>query len=138
MSVEGASNWRMWVEILLLLLLLGVIIYRWITKSFDKWEKIGLPHDKPRFPNGTHNLMDGKKSVHTFAFEDYNKFKIEQGVKVHGWFVLGKPALSINDPDLIKQITVKDFNHFMDRNEANIGRNFKLGGKLDKVRHCTD
>ena len=62
--------------------------------------------------------------------------------------LFGKPALSINDVDIIKQIQVlfkicqsfkmysfqvKDFNHFVDRNEANFGKSFDKGGKLDKV-----
>ena len=127
----------MWSELLLLVLLLGVLLYRWITKSFDKWEKIGLTHDKPKFPYGTHNIIDGKKSLNSFASEDYKKFKIDQGLKVHGWFLMGKPALSINDPELLKQIQVKDFNHFVDRMEANLGRLFQRGGKVEKVRYFT-
>ena len=42
--------------------------------------------------------------MNEFTTEDYKKFKQEQGHKIHGWFLFGKPALSINDVDLIKQI----------------------------------
>ena len=48
----------------------------------------------------------GKKHMNEFTTEDYKKFKQEQGHKIHGWFLFGKPALSINDVDLIKQIQV--------------------------------
>ena len=44
--------------------------------------------------------------MNEFTTEDYKKFKQEQGHKIHGWFLFGKPALSINDVDLIKQIQV--------------------------------
>ena len=44
--------------------------------------------------------------MNEFTTEDYKKFKQEKGLKVHGWFLFGKPALSINDVDLIKQIQV--------------------------------
>ena len=36
-------------------------INRWIAKSFDKWERLGIPHDKPTFPYGSHNFLDGKR-----------------------------------------------------------------------------
>jgi len=123
----------MWVEILLFFVLLGVLLYRWITKSFDKWEKMGLPYVAGTFPYGSHNILDGSKHLHEFAEEDYNKYKIDQKQKVHGWFLFGKPTLSINDVELIKQIQVKDFNHFVDRNEYNMSQSFLHGGDLDKL-----
>ena len=58
---------------------------------------------------------------------------MEQGHRVHGWFLLGKPALSINDPELLKQIQVKDFNHFVDRMEVNMAKSYLKGGESDKV-----
>ena len=33
----------------------------------------------------------------------------------------------------INSCQVKDFNHFVDRNEANFGKSFDKGAKLDKV-----
>ena len=120
-------------ELVLLVVLLGGLLYRWITKSFDKWQKEGVPHDKPSFPNGTHSFLSGKKHLNDFALEDYKKFKMEQGHRVHGWFLMGKPALSINDPELLKQIQVKDFNHFVDRMEVNMAKSFLKGGESDKV-----
>ena len=44
--------------------------------------------------------------MNEFTTEDYKKFKQEKNLKVHGWFLFGKPALSINDVDIIKQIQV--------------------------------
>jgi len=123
----------MLIEILLFFVFLGVLLYRWITKSFDKWEKIGLAHDKPSFPYGTHNFLSGYKHLSDFAHEDYKKYKIEKNLKVHGWFLMGKPCLSINDVELIKQIQVKDFNHFVDRNESNSAKAFMGGGDLDRL-----
>jgi hypothetical protein len=113
------------------LLLLAGILYRWITKSFDKWEKLGIAHDKPHFPYGTHNTTE--TNLATCAHDDYKKFKLGQNLKVHGWFMFGKPALSINDVETLKQLQVKDFNHFVDRNEYNMARLFTKGGKMDKV-----
>jgi len=121
------------IEVILLVVLVGALLYRWITKSFDKWERLGIVHEKPAFPYGTHNFLDGKKHMNEFTTEDYKKYKQEQKLKVHGWFLLGKPVLSINDVDIIKQIQVKDFNSFVDRNEANFARSFNRGAKLDRL-----
>ena len=44
--------------------------------------------------------------MNEFTTEDYKKFKQEKNLKVHGWFMFGKPALSINDVDIIKQVQV--------------------------------
>ena len=116
------------------MLLLAGIVYRWITKSFDKWQELGIPHDKPSFPYGTHKaLVTIETNISECCYDDYKKFKLGQNMKVHGWFVSGKPALSINDVETLKLLQVKDFNHFVDRNEANMSRIMSKGGKLDQV-----
>ena len=53
---------------------------------------------------------------------------------VYGWFLMGKPVLGINNLDLVKNILVKDFNNFVDRNSVVVQEAFKSGGDLDKVR----
>jgi hypothetical protein len=93
-----------------------------------------IPHDKPSFPYRTHSaLVTLEKHLIDVCYDDYKKFKLGQNLKVHGWFMFGKPALSINDVETLKQLQVKDFNHFVDRNEANLSRLLNHGGKLDKV-----
>jgi hypothetical protein len=52
---------------------------------------------------------------------------------VFGWFMLGKPVLGVNNLQLIKDIFVKDFNHFVDRNPADFMQAFQSGGDLDKA-----
>jgi cytochrome P450 family 9 len=42
----------------------------------------------------------------------YNKFK---GHKYGGVYQLMNPVLLLRDPELIKMVTVKDFEHFLDR-----------------------
>ena len=120
------------------MLIIFITLYKWITKSFDKWEKAGIPHDKPTFPYGTHNIFNRSKNTADYNHEDYIKYKIEGKQKVHGWFITGKPTLSINDVEILKNMEVKDFNHFVDRNEANFGKSFDKGGKLDKVFSLID
>ena len=50
--------------------------------------------------------------MNEFTTEDYKKYKQGQKLKVHGWFLLGKPVLSINDVDIIKQIQVNNTQNY--------------------------
>ena len=92
-----------------------------------------MPHDKPSFPFGTHPFLSEERHLAEYVHDDYKKFKMEQNQKVHGWFLFGKPAVSINDVELLKQVQVKAFDHFVDRNESNTSRALGTGGKLDRV-----
>ena len=57
----------------------------------------------------------------------YHQFPDE---KVVGIYTLHQPVMVVNDPDMARQILVKDFNHFVDRDtEENMSRAFP--GKLD-------
>jgi hypothetical protein len=44
-------------------------------------------------------------------------YKKTEGHKVYGVYFLGMPALTIRDPDLVRRVLVKDFEHFVDRQE---------------------
>ena len=44
-------------------------------------------------------------------------YKKANGHKVYGLYLLGIPVYSIADPDLVRRILVKDFDHFVDRQE---------------------
>ena len=129
---------RMLVELVVAALVLLGLLYRYITKSFDKWKKLGIPHDPPSFPFGTHRIFDGTKNINEYVRDDYLRFKVEQRQSLHGWFMFGKPVLSINDVGILKQLMVKDFNHFVDRSEENTSRVFRGGGDLDKVGQAVD
>lgn len=124
----------MWLEILIvlvtLLLMLYTYLYTSITKRFDVWEKLGVPHDKPSFPCGSHNLFSSTSHISVYMLASYNKFKDE---KFFGWFLFSKPILNINDIDLVKAIKVKDFNHFTDIMDDKSVKMMKSGGDLDRL-----
>ena len=50
---------RMLVEILLGILALFLILYRYVTKNFGKWEALGIPYAKGSFPFGSYNFLAG-------------------------------------------------------------------------------
>jgi len=62
--------------------------------------------------------------------KDYLKYRDSP---VYGYFLMGKPVLGINDLELVKNVLVKDFNNFVDRNAAVLDEALKSGGELDKV-----
>merc|ERR1712038_1570947 len=93
----------MWLELFLILLSLLLLLYRYVTKKFGKWEALGIPYSKGSFPFGSYN------------------------------FLLGKPVLAINDANLLKHIMVKDFDHFVDRQGAELMEKQFAGGDTDKL-----
>ena len=127
---SGSVAVEMWTEIVLALLTLFVLLYWYITKSFGKWKQLGIPYDAGHFPYGSYNLLAQKKNINDLGEEGYQRFKNE---KCYGWFLFGKPVLGINDMSILKNIQVKDFNHFVDRSEPNAMKAFRSGGDLDKV-----
>ena len=119
----------MWIEILLVLISLFCLLYRYITKNFGKWQALGIPHSKGYFPFGSYNFLGGRHFDDMNA-EDHRKFADE---KYFGWFLLGRPVLAINDVNLLKHIEVKDFDHFVDREGSEDVKATYAGGDLDKV-----
>jgi len=108
----------------------GLLLYRYVVKNFGRWEKEGIPTIPGTFPWGSNiEVFTQSKHFNVITEENYVKFKDE---KVYGTYLLGKPVLNINDPELIRHIMVKDFNHFVDREDSTQKKVFE-GGKIDEV-----
>ena len=56
------------------------------------------------------------------------------GHKVFGTYVLGLPIYNIRDPEMIRRILVKDFDHFVDRQKNEVRKVSR--SKTDEV-NCT-
>lgn len=98
------------VEFIILLSIALFIFYKWATASFDYFEKIGLPYDKP-FP-----LFGGQKDIilrRISMYDSVNNLYKRFNTNVFGFFDQRTPIYGIRDPALLKQITVKDFDHFI-------------------------
>ncbi|KAJ9580923.1 hypothetical protein L9F63_023895, partial [Diploptera punctata] len=123
------------------LILLGLVIYLVITWNHGYWKKRGVPYIKPLPILG--NLKDsflGKKSIGEVYSDLYWKF---DGRRYAGIFAPIAPSLLIRDPELIKEILVKNFASFHDNTfeldinaDPMFGRNpFVLRGERWKVSH---
>ncbi|XP_046658572.1 cytochrome P450 6a2-like isoform X1 [Homalodisca vitripennis] len=101
------------VELILLVILCLFLLYKYWTSEYSYWEKRNVPYLKPSFPFG--NIKDQVLNTTDVGNSYKNMYDMMPGVKYFGIFELGRPALVLRDPTVIKAILVKDFNHFMDR-----------------------
>ncbi|XP_026734796.1 cytochrome P450 9e2-like [Trichoplusia ni] len=102
---------------LLLFLTTLFALYFYYTKNFDFFEKKGIPYKKPViFLGNLGPRLRGTQSFHDFQLEAYNYFK---GNRYGGLFEGRRPILSLLDPDLIKVVMIRDFDHFTDRISLN-------------------
>ena len=89
------------------------VVYIYFKWSFTYWKKRNVPYIKPKFPFG--NLLDvifTRKTLGDIIEDVYNKF---EGHKYGGTYIFTSPRFFVRDPDLIKDVLVKDFSSFHDR-----------------------
>jgi cytochrome P450 family 6 len=103
-----------------LVLVVGVLavcvlaaVYAYFKVSFNYWTKRNVPYANPTFPFGNFgDMLFLKASVgHLFA----NIYKELDGEKYGGTYAFTKPGFIFRDPDIIKNVLVKDFSSFHDR-----------------------
>lgn len=98
-----------------LLLIIGALtaLYFYMRKNLNYWKNLGVVCDKPSLILG--NLDGVGQHIHWMKKiqQTYEKYKF--GNKYCGFYVMRDPRLIILDLELIKNILIKDFNHFVDR-----------------------
>ncbi|KAJ3645738.1 hypothetical protein Zmor_023374 [Zophobas morio] len=100
----------MW--ILLAVAVLTALGYWILNRRHAYWIRKGVPQLKPMFILGNMwPMLSRKRSAPEMAQEMYNS---GEGSRYIGTYQFLRPALMLRDPELIKQITVKDFDHFLD------------------------
>lgn len=108
----------------LLVTVIIYLIYRYMTRNFDYWKERNVVYVPPVPILGNFGeFLLRKKSVGPFLQGIHDYAPSEQYV---GFFGFDKPMLLIRDPDLIKQILIKDFEYFKDR-YADAGAQDQLG-----------
>ena len=128
-TVEVVKGRPRLATVLLATSLSSLALYKYVTKNFGRWEKLGIPYEAGRFPVGSINLFSQEKHMFDSIEELYMKHR---GNRYFGWFMMGQPVLNIVDPELLRIIMVKDFNTFVERSSYD-GDIFKQGGKYDKL-----
>jgi cytochrome P450 family 6 len=100
-------------------------IYIYIKSSYSYWTKLGIPIYNPVIPFGNFGEMVFKNiGIQSQITKLHKTF---EGHKLGGLYGFGLRFLLVRDPDLIRDIIVKDFDHFHDRG-LNVSEN---GDPLD-------
>ncbi|XP_052815529.1 cytochrome P450 3A24-like isoform X2 [Mya arenaria] len=106
MEILGLFDLPRWVAAIIFFPL-TVCLYTWYKQSYFK--RLGIKQRKTTFFLG--DIVDmAKKGLGYLNIEDYKKYG-----KVFGIYLGNRPTLVISDPDIIKQITVKQFDKFTNR-----------------------
>ncbi|XP_074042642.1 cytochrome P450 9e2-like isoform X2 [Leptinotarsa decemlineata] len=90
---------------------LAAIIYYFCIKPISYWRERGVKqNDRPTWLLGDDwKFIIRKESFFEFTVRCYNQF---QGTRYYGIYESGQPTLLIKDPEILRKITVKDFDHF--------------------------
>lgn len=97
--------------------LLGILVvtycfYKYVMVPRSYWKERGVPFDPPLpFFGNFYPIMSRQQSFFHYQGDVYKKFPND---RYCGNFQLATPTLFVRDLDLIKQIGVKDFDHFTD------------------------
>lgn len=93
----GIPDW------VVLLFTLAVLFYFRVSRYRNHWQKQDVPHESYALIFGP-MLRIAKKPFHELDLERYKKYG-----RVYGMFESGKPSLFVAEPELLKQILLKDF-----------------------------
>lgn len=102
------------VSLVVLVAFLAVLFsFLWkVTHSnFDHFKKRGIPYLTPHFPFGSFwpVYSPWTEDLGAFVRKAYNSYP---NAKIVGLFDFQRPLYLIRDPELIKQIAVRDFEYF--------------------------
>ena len=121
----------MWIEISLGAVALCALFYFYMTKTFDYWTKRGVYQLKPSFPFGSMKalFLQSEHMNDTML----RHAKEAKGLPFYGAYFLRAPFFFLTDADMIKQITIKDFDNFVDKNPSNFAALKKSNQMADKI-----
>jgi hypothetical protein len=117
--MELLSDWLPITLIISSALFIGLYLY--FIRNFNFWKELGVPYIKPLPLLGNLKECALQKLIIGAQFK---KFYEQHGDRPYvGMFSFDKPSLLVRDPELVKNILVKDSNNFADR-ILSVDRNF--------------
>ena len=88
------------------------VVYAYFKVSFTYWKKRNIPYVEPSFPFGNYaEVFFFRKSIGQVHTNSYKKL---EGERYGGIYAFTEPRFVVRDPDIIKNIMVKDFPSFHD------------------------
>lgn len=90
-----------------------ICAYLYMTRKFLYWKKRGIDEITPTpFTGNFAECFFMKKSPGEFVKDLYDR---APEVSYSGFYIFDRPFLLVRDPEVIKNILVRDFNYFADR-----------------------
>ncbi|XP_076809143.1 cytochrome P450 3A30-like [Clavelina lepadiformis] len=129
------------VDVVVLLVTIVVLIRLYIHQQWQVLNKLNIPHSPPTI-SGFGNLGELKKDPDSIFKGDLKKKKIFG--KVYGSYNGLRAAVTVHDPEILKQIFIKEFPIFSERvrsfakingKELNDGLNVVKGKKWKRIRN---
>ncbi|KAH8291481.1 hypothetical protein KR054_012179, partial [Drosophila jambulina] len=104
-----------WLVVLALSIVLG-LLYKWSVAKYKIFSERGVPHEKPwpLIGNIPVRAMFGGMPVLKHMIQLHQKYS---GSPVYGIYALRDPYFFVRDPELIKLIGIKEFDHFVNHNQ---------------------
>ncbi|XP_045128845.1 cytochrome P450 3A31-like [Portunus trituberculatus] len=102
----------MWLEVLAAVVAVVVVVLGYSKYKRAYWSSRGVPCVPKSLPIIGHLPNFMKKSSWLYMDKLYRE---QGGDKVLGLYFFHKPRLCVGDPELVKAVLVKDFDHFVDR-----------------------
>ncbi|XP_016986099.1 probable cytochrome P450 9h1 [Drosophila rhopaloa] len=101
-----------WMIVVALFSILFVLFYKWSVAKYEIFSERGVAHEKPwpLIGNIPIKAMFGRVPVLKHMIELNLKYT---GSPVYGIYALRDPMFFIRDPELIKLIGIKEFDHFV-------------------------
>ncbi|XP_047117380.1 cytochrome P450 6k1-like [Schistocerca piceifrons] len=91
----------------------ALALYAWMSRCQRHWQRKGAPYVEPEVPFGNFRpVAMGQKSLGLFLQDIYN---MAPGARYVGFYGFNRPMLLIRDPELIRDVLIKDFGTFHDR-----------------------
>lgn len=91
-----------------------LFVYLKVQKNYKYWSDRGILHDTPKFFMGSLIGLGKTRSLTEIVRYYYVKYH-NSGLPFVGFYVFFRPTAFIIDLDLVKNILVKDFNYFCER-----------------------
>lgn len=90
------------------------LAYYFVKRQYNFFKVRGIPYVKPKFPLGNLQGVSTKHPIAETLQRCYHELK-HQGSPIGGVFFLTSPTVLAMDLNLLRNIFVKDFQHFYDR-----------------------
>ncbi|XP_073813629.1 cytochrome P450 6a9-like [Musca autumnalis] len=108
-------------------ILVGYVVTK-IREHYNYWKRRNVAHDPPHWMLGNFKGLTENRSIAECVQTVYDKYKNTGPCFGFYWFT--KPSAMVVDPQLIKQILIKDFAKFSDRGMFHNPEDDPLSGQL--------